>query len=482
MSPLEQAFRNASPRFGSKPIPPLGAAISTAIAGFWIVAFVAAFRADSLAGWGVGVAFIVYDVALALYVGVQALKIWRAPARSVVGVKRPSLGVIVAAYNEGPALAATLDALLAQTEPPERIWLADDGSTDDSARVLAERYRLTAPPVGAASAPSPQAPALRWLRLLHRGKARALNAALAEVDTEIVVTVDADTLLEPDALAELRDAFAADPALDVGGGVLVPRCAGGASAKLMQTFQRIEYVRNFLGRYAWTEPNALVLVSGAFAAFRASALKAVGGFDPLSLVEDYELIHRLHRHARTHGLDWRVGMVGRARGDTDAPATLPAFLRQRRRWFAGFLQTHYAYRELIGAPRYRALGLAMMPVKTLDTAQPLYGLAAFALLIYFVATGRYGAALPAGGLVLAKIGFDFGNLAFLLAAYRRWTGGRAPVSLPVAWACLIVEPFTFQALRHLGAARGWVAILAGRLEWGRASRTKADAEEGAAGA
>ena len=252
--------------------------------------------------------------------------------------------------------------------------------------------------------------------------------------------------------------------------MLEPRCAGGLHAELMQAFQRIEYVRNFLGRYAWTGRNALVLVSGAFAAFRTSAIKTVGGFDPDSLVEDYELIHRLHRHARNHGLDWRVGIVGRARAGTDAPSTVAAFLRQRRRWFAGFLQTHYAYREMIGARRFGALGLAMMPVKTLDTAQPIYGLAAFGLLIGFVATGKFGAALPAGWLVLGKIAFDFLNLAFLLAAYRRWTGAPGPIGLATAWACLLVEPLSFQPLRHLGAARGWLSILAGRLEWGGLSR------------
>ncbi len=259
-------------------------------------------------------------------------------------------------------------------------------------------------------------------------------------------------------------AFADDPALVVAGGVLEPRCRGGAVAAALQAFQRYEYVRNFLARYAWSRLESLLLISGAFAGFRTRSVRDVGGFDPECLVEDYELIHRLHRRARERGGIAKVRIVGRAFAATDAPASATAFLRQRRRWFAGFLQTQYWNRDMIGSPRYGALGLAMLPFKCLDAAAPLYGLAAFALMLYFLAAGRFAAALPAGGLALAKLGFDFANMAYSLEAYRRWTGARLPLGL--AFACLAVEPLTFQPLRHLGAARGWASLLGGRMQWG----------------
>jgi cellulose synthase/poly-beta-1,6-N-acetylglucosamine synthase-like glycosyltransferase len=463
--PLDSAFRLASPRLNPKPFAPLGLATMAAIAVFWAFAFVSAFRSYSLAAWSMGVAFIVYDLGHLLFVGVAARKLFALAPPEAEG--RVSLAVVVAAYNEAAALGPTLDALLAQSRPPDEIWLADDGSDDDSAVVLASRYGLAAPPPGGL-ARSPTQPTLVWLRLPHRGKARALNAALDHVTAEIVVTVDADTILAPDALAPMANAFAADPALVVAGGVLEPRCRGGMAARALQAFQRYEYVRNFLARFAWSRLESLLLISGAFAGFRTQAVREVGGFDPECLVEDYELIHRLHRRAREQGGIAKVRIVGRALASTDAPATVPAFLRQRRRWFAGFLQTQYWNRDMIGAPRYGALGLAMLPFKCLDAAAPLYGLAAFALMLLFVAQGRFAAALPAGGLALAKLGFDFANMAYSLEAYRRWTGARLPLGL--AWLCLAVEPLTFQPLRHLGAARGWGALLAGRTQWGQASR------------
>jgi glycosyltransferase involved in cell wall biosynthesis len=465
--PLESAFRLASPRLNPRPIAPLGLAMMAVIAVFWVVAFVSAFRSYSLAAWSMGVAFIIYDLAQLLFVAVAARRLF-APTPTE-GERRVSLGVVVAAYNEAPALGPTLEALFGQSSPPDQLILADDGSDDASAAVLASRYGLVAPALGGL-AQSPTHPTLFWLRLPHRGKAHALNAALARVTSQIVATVDADTILAPDALAHMRHAFAADPALIVAGGVLEPRCGGGATAAALQTFQRYEYVRNFLARYAWSRLDSLLLISGAFAGFRTQAVREVGGFDPACLVEDYELIHRLHRRAREQGGVAKVRIVGRAFASTDAPATVPAFLRQRRRWFAGFLQTQYWNRDMIGAPRYGALGLAMLPFKCLDAAAPLYGLSAFALMLMFVATGRAGAALPATGLALAKMAFDFANMAYSLQAYRRWTGARLPLGL--AWACLLAEPLTFQPLRHLGAARGWAALLGGRMQWGRASRAQ----------
>ena len=466
-SSLDDAFRLASPRLNPRPASPLGAGMMAAATLFWIVAVVAAFRGEGLLAFTVGVASIAYDFAQLSFVAVQARKLFRVAAPSAPPPPL-TLTVIVAAYNEARALPATLDALRAQTHPAEQILIADDGSQDDTAEVLAARYGLAAPALGDVSTQGP----LQWLRLSHRGKARTLNAALMRATGEIMLTVDADTLLAPDALAHIRRAFA-DPDLVVAGGVLEPRCRGGAMGAVLQTFQRYEYVRNFLGRFAWSQLDSLLLISGAFAAFRTSAVRAVGGFDAQSLVEDYELIHRLHRAARDAGRVAKVEIVGAAFATTDAPASVPAFLRQRRRWFAGFLQTQYWNRDMIGSPRYGALGMAMLPVKCLDAAQPFYGLAGFVLLLGFALTGRWSAFLPATGATLAKIAVDLANTVYGLEAHRRWTGGRAPRRLALAVLCILVEPFTFQPLRYLGAARGWASLLAGDLRWGRPSRLAA---------
>jgi cellulose synthase/poly-beta-1,6-N-acetylglucosamine synthase-like glycosyltransferase len=471
-SSLALSFGRHSPRLNPKPATWAGVALYAAIVALWLAAMAKALFGDGLVAWSVGVVYIAYDVALLAFVAWQARAIWRQEEAYTpnAAARPPTLGVIIAAYNEAPALAATIDALINQTDPPDAIWLADDGSDDGSDAVLAERYGLQPPTREALSLPGPAAPTLRWLRLAHRGKAHALNVALDHADTEVVITVDADTLLEPDAISVVRRAFADDQGLVVGGGVLKPRSAGGPMAFVLEQFQTYEYVQNFLGRHAWSRLESLLLISGAFAAFRRQAVVEVGGFDPECWVEDYELIHRLQRYAADHGLAWRVRTLGKAVASTDAPAGLVPFLRQRRRWFGGFLQTQWWNRDMMGAPRFGALGLAMMPVKAIDTLQPIYGLTAFALLIAFLIAGRGGAFAPALGLMVAWTGLQVANMAFLLAAYRRWTGGRASPSFAGALLCLALEPFTFQILRHLGAAWGWVAALSGAAVWERSDR------------
>jgi cellulose synthase/poly-beta-1,6-N-acetylglucosamine synthase-like glycosyltransferase len=304
------------------------------------------------------------------------------------------------------------------------------------------------------------------LRLPHQGKARTLNDAIVQVDTEVVVTLDADTFLRDDAVAELRFAFMADPALVAGGGVLVPTCDSSASGRVMRWFQSYEYVRNIVSRFAWMRIDSLLLISGAFAGFRRKALIAVGGFDPNCLVEDYELTHRMHRYAIDHGVDWRLSMIGTALAQTEAPSDVVTFLRQRRRWFAGFLQTQYWNRDMTGNAHYRKVGTCMLPIKTLDTLQPIYGLTAFVLLLVLLVSGKFAIAVPIFGFITAKIAADFVIYAWTIHIYRRATGDRTGPSVGAAVFAAILEPFSFQLLRHAGAAWGWIAFLRGDNEWG----------------
>ena len=359
----------------------------------WIALFARAFGAGGVFAWSVGLAYVGYDTALLLFVFFQTLPLLR-PSSYAPDVPLPSLGVIVAAHNEAASLPVTLAALFAQTTPPDLVVIADDGSDDGTSALLAHQYGLLASPVGVMSGPARHHPSLRWLRLPRGGKARALNAALELLTEELVVTVDADTLLEPGAALAMRRAFASDPALVAATGVLFPVCAPNASGRFFQWFQTYEYMRNFLSRYAWGRQDGLLLISGAFAAYRRNAVLDVGGFDPDCLVEDYELTHRLRDYAAARGLQWRTDVVGGARARTDAPGTLGAFLRQRRRWFGGFLQTQLWYRHMVGNPRYGRLGTRMLPVKAFDTMQPLYGLTSIALLLATLAAGNFAVLMP----------------------------------------------------------------------------------------
>jgi cellulose synthase/poly-beta-1,6-N-acetylglucosamine synthase-like glycosyltransferase len=249
---------------------------------------------------------------------------------------------------------------------------------------------------------------------------------------------------------------------------VVEKDAAGLNAarRFFQWFQTYEYIRASISRAAWMRADAMLLVSGAFAAFRRDGLLTVGGFDANCLVEDYELIHRLHRWSYEHGARWTVRVIGSARGATDVPGTLPAFLRQRRRWFAGFLQTQWWNRDMTGNSRYGRLGRVMMPVKAIDTLQPVYGLTAFCLLLWFAAHGR-SVLLPVSSIIAGKIFIDLAFHLWSVRLYSVWTGEPAGgARFGLAFLAALAEPFSFQLMRHSGAVWGWWAFLSGRLNWG----------------
>jgi cellulose synthase/poly-beta-1,6-N-acetylglucosamine synthase-like glycosyltransferase len=474
---LRSALVANSARLSPPPTPWPSAAIHAAVLLLWIALFALAFGRGGLAAWSVGAAYIAYDTVLLLFVAWQTLALLRPPAPAErdsssrgATAGRAAVTVIVAAHDEAAVLPVTLDALFAQVDPPDEIVIADDGSSDGTAALMNERYGLSTPALGSLGASSPAFPTLRWLRLPHGGKARALNAAIVQVRSPVVLTVDADTLLDPRAIGAVRRAFAAEPDLAGVTGVIVPLCQPTLAGRLFEWFQTYEYIRNFLSRYAWMRLDGLLLISGAFAGFRTASVIAVGGFDPDCLVEDYELIHRMRRHALLNGLTWRFRVLGDAQARTEAPGGVSAFLRQRRRWFGGFLQTQYWYRSMVGDRRLGWLGVAMLPVKAIDTLQPLYGLSAFLLLVFYVATGRVSLFMPIATLIGAKIAIDLAFHLWSVHLYRRWVGHGARASLGWALLAALVEPFSFQLLRHTGAALGWVSFLTGQREWGAQRR------------
>ncbi len=475
MTSMSQSLVAQSPRLTPRPVPIASYAIMGSVLLLFIALVAQAFFRTGLASWSVGLVYIAYDTALLIFTASKTHRLMAPTSETQSTGKpsdaRPSLGVIIAAHNEARVLGITIDTLTAQSDPPDLILIADDGSSDDTPAELMRLYGLAMPTLGAISDPAPGLPILRWLRVPHGGKARALNAAIQQIDTDVVLTVDADTLLDPGALAAMRGAFAQERSLVAATGVLTPICGPTLSGRIFQWFQTYEYVRNFLSRYAWMRVDSLLLISGAFAAFRRDALITVGGFDPACMVEDYELIHRLHRHAADQGLGWTIRVIGAATARTDAPASLMAFLRQRRRWFGGYLQTQYWNRDMIGNPHFGSLGTAQMPVKTLDTVQPIYGIAAFIILVTLVVTGNFLLAWPILVVMIVKIVFDLAYHLWSLRLYARWTGNSEGLGTGWAIVAAVLEPFTFQLLRHIGATWGWYSFLTGRETWGRQRRT-----------
>jgi cellulose synthase/poly-beta-1,6-N-acetylglucosamine synthase-like glycosyltransferase len=303
------------------------------------------------------------------------------------------------------------------------------------------------------------------LRKANSGKADSLNLGWRLARGEVIVTLDADTFMEPQALAAIRDGFVTDPQLGIAGGVLIPVCHRSTWAGFFQFFQTFEYARGFLWRLTFMQYNMLLLISGAFAAYRRTVLEACGGFDTTSWVEDYELTHRVYRDSFDSGHPITVKIISQAKGTTDAPGTVRTFLNQRRRWFAGFIATHFKYHEMVGNKRYGAVGRYMLCLKTLDLLLPIYALAALVVLIALLCVRHHLDAFIVK-LIIAKLIFDLILHAYSIVLYQRWLG--IPLSRKMwvqSLGATLTEPFVFQIMRQLGAVFGWLAFLRRKIDW-----------------
>jgi cellulose synthase/poly-beta-1,6-N-acetylglucosamine synthase-like glycosyltransferase len=427
----------------------------------WLVSLAGVWVFTDLLVWGSGLLYVAYDTVLLAFVAWSTRDLRPDPPQTLLhATSAPlSIGVVVAARNERLMLPQTLRRALSQLEKNDTVWVIDDGSTDGMLEALQLEFGLRA------EGDYFHAKQLYVLPIPNGGKARALNLALQRMHSDIVVTLDADTQMADGALSALREAFAHNRHLVAACGIVRPRCGVGLAARFFEMFQRFEYLRAFLSRAAWMRSNALLLVSGAFAGYRLGALRQVGGFRVDSRVEDYELIHRLHRHGNDHQLNWQIKVVPTAYAETDAPANLQNFLVQRKRWFSGFLQTLHANRDMVGNAGYGVLGRFLLPIKVIDTLQPVFGVTAFVLLVDYLL--NWHPVAPWILLVIvAKLIIDISFHMWSVYVYHRWLGRSVSArTWLLAIGTSLLEPFSFQLLRHCGALLGWTSFLTSRTDW-----------------
>jgi cellulose synthase/poly-beta-1,6-N-acetylglucosamine synthase-like glycosyltransferase len=404
----------------------------------------------ALAAWELAVQGVVTHAALA--------------RRSAARPPSPlAVSVLVAAWNEERDIVSTVRSILAQDGVELELVVADDGSTDRTRARLVEHFALAARPDGSLS---DARGLVRVLCLSHRGKGAALEAARRAARHPILVTVDADTLLGSGALEHLVRPFVEDE-VEAAAGSVVVRDADD----LLSRFQHLEYLKTTLTRRGWSELALLEQVPGAFAALRASAVEAAGGFPTDSLTEDYEVMFRLYAHAAEQGRRIRVPTVSEAIAYTEPPRSLAGLSRQRARWFAGFLVTLARFRALTWSARAGAFGLVRLPIKWMDAALPLWSLASIALFAALAAIEPNGLRLEVSALGLFLLGLrwalDLAQTALALRLHAAAPGrlaAREP-RVVLTWLHALAESFTYTWLRQVLVVRAYALALTKARVW-----------------
>ncbi|RBY74975.1 glycosyltransferase family 2 protein [Blastococcus sp. TF02-09] len=399
----------------------------------------------------------------------------------------PAVSILVPAHDEEAGILDTLSAALGQKYPALEVVLVDDGSTDRTFALVAERYALRE----VTPRPTADLPVDGEILSVHRAttgdpllvirktsvgrRSDALNAALNHARHPLVCMVDADSLLETEALLQVSRPFVEDPDQVVASGGVI-RAANGArtdrgtileprlSRRWVVRVQVLEYLRSFLlGRTGWADAQALLIISGAFGLFRRDVVLEVGGMDPLSLAEDAELVVTIQEHLRRNRRPHRVVFVPQTVCWTEVPESWTVLGRQRTRWSHGLAQLLWKHRRMIGNPRYGPIGLLAMPFFLLfELLGPVFELVGVAGVLASMAVGQVPPAVAGALLVLAiALGVLLSATAIAVEelTYHRYGRGRDLLAL---MGTAVVEHLWFRWAHSWYRLCGLGAALAGR--------------------
>lgn len=405
----------------------------------------------------------------------------------------PRIAIIAPAYNEGVTIEQSVKALMALHYPDFEVIVVNDGSKDDTLQVLidifgvkpVQRYHEVAvenKPIRGIYA-NPDLPRLVVVDKVNGGKADAMNAGINVARSPLVCVIDADTLLEPDALLRVVQPFVEDPVRTIGVGGTI-RIANGCKvvggrvvgADLPRNFlalvQTVEYLRAFLmARLGLSQMRTLLIISGAFGLFKRSAAIAVGGFSQKTVGEDMELVVKLHRHFRDRRLPYRVRYVPEPVSWTEAPEDLKILGNQRSRWQRGSLETFFKHRDMFLNPKYGRVGfVGMGQVFVVDVMGPLVEVAGYLLIPMLWLLG-----LIAFDFVLAfmAVVFTFGvfvsvaSLVLEEVQLRRLPRAR---DLAILTAVAMLENLGYRQLNNLWRVRGWWQFVRKSEGWGEMTR------------
>lgn len=467
----------------------------------------------------IGIAFAVYALLINLsFVGLTALAM-----TDLAGYRRRlayagydewfldpntrGVSVLMPAYNESATIVQSVSAMTSLRYPNLEVVVVDDGSTDDTAeKMIAEFEMVQVPLVPGGSIPTKGEVLSTWvsrrgshnLALVMKangGKADALNAGINHSRKELVCMVDADSLLDPQALLNVARPFADDPGRTVASGGVV-RVANGSRVergrvtnlrmprRWLARIQVVEYLRAFLiGRAGWSRLGGLLIISGAFGLFRKDILLEVGGMATDCIGEDAELVVRIHRHLGDRGTDGQVVFVPEPVAWTEVPEDRRTLRKQRRRWHRGLTEIFLRHRGMLLRPKYGVIGMVTMPwflfFELLSPVIEVLGLMYFLLLLACFGVERWvnpdlDLVNPPIVVILLTASLLFAMFVTLVAllaeevSFRRYRG--IPDLFRAMYAA-VEENFGYRQLHAFWRLGGIVEVLRkSRHDWGDMQR------------
>ncbi|HLF20160.1 MAG TPA: glycosyltransferase [Bacteroidota bacterium] len=357
----------------------------------------------------------------------------------------PPISILAPAYNEELTVVDSVRSLLKLNYGKYEVIVVNDGSSDGTLDRLIRQFYLL--PSMQVYRPDLAAKPVRDIYKSHKpeyrnlvvvdkengGKADALNVGINVAQYSYVCAIDADSLLEDDALQKVMKPFLEDDRVVASGGIV--RIANGCevvngrvvrvalSNRFLPIFQVVEYFRAFLsGRMAWQAVNGLLIISGAFGMFKREAVIEAGGYNHDSIGEDMELVARIHRTKLERKEPYRIVFVPDPVCWTEAPESMKILSRQRNRWHRGLLDTLLIHKKMLLDRNYGVIGMAAMPyflfIELLGPAFEFIGYISMVvmlalgilnvkmIILFFIVALFYGVMFSVGAVLLEEISFQ----------------------------------------------------------------------------
>jgi hypothetical protein len=274
----------------------------------------------------------------------------------------PKISVIIPAYNEEKVIANTIEGLLETKYPKKEIIFVDDGSKDKTLEI-ASQYKDK-------------------IKILHKengGRATAINYGVLYSTGEIIVIVDADTIIGRHSLKEIVKGFELNEHVAAVAGNIKVRNRTNWITKC----QALEYITGIqIVRRAFDVFGSITIVPGALGAFKKSYLKEAGAYGKETIVEDFDQTIKL----------LKAGLITqgstKATAYTEAPNTIRDFVAQRKRWYRGNIQVLKRHSDALTNPRFGYLQKLSLPYLFLGMiVTPIIGFTATANAILGIILG-----------------------------------------------------------------------------------------------
>lgn len=279
------------------------------------------------------------------------------------------VSIIVPAYNEEVTIIETIHSLLSLEYNNYEIIVVDDGSKDNTTKVVREylkmqeairpiQYKIKCQPVEKVYECHTQKVPITLIRKKNGGKADALNMGINASFYGYFICMDADSVLQFDALEKITFPFLEDSSVVASGGAIM-LCNGvelkdgrvikySLPKNTIACMQAVEYTRTFLAsRLLFDKFNSNLIISGAFGMFKKDVVIAVKGYDHDTKGEDMELVVKLHDFCRLNKVPYSIKYEPDAICWTQAPESLKDLKTQRRRWHVGLFQCLFKYKSFL---------------------------------------------------------------------------------------------------------------------------------------